>query len=200
MGRSTPTHPASSADWTTEPSRSFSFRGLTSRWSPTELAELKLSELRRRRGGWDVLIAKSKTDTRGVGETLPLDHDKENGEGCDLICGACALDALINAHVGCYGRTLRNHARVFPSNLASGARWSTDAASRLLRRWWLDTGLNPDSRIGTRGIRAGTTTSLSQREVTLEDISKVTLHRGLAVLVRYIRRYDPVRWHYHLPL
>ncbi len=73
-------------------------------------------------------------------------------------------------------------------------------AARYLKRWWVETGLDPEARIGTRGIRAGTATSLSEREVPLIDISQITLHRNLTVLLRYIRRYDPVRWHYHLPV
>lgn len=165
-----------------------------------EMEDLLLCHLTERPGGWQVLIARSKTDPNGRGETLPLDHDDDNGLDCDVVCGACALEALLEVHLRCHGRSLMARERVFPVDLASGAPWSTAQAARFLRTWWVETGLDPEARIGTRGIRAGTATSLSEREVPLIDISQITLHRNLTVLLRYIRRYDPVRWHYHLPV
>ena len=165
-----------------------------------EMADLLLCHLTERPGGWQVLIARSKTDPHGRGETLPLDHDDDSGLDCDVICGACALEALLEVHLRCHGRSIADSARIVPADLTSGARWSTAQAAGFLQRWWADTGLDPEARIGTRGIRAGTATSLSEREVPLIDISQITLHRNLTVLLRYIRRYDPVRWHYHLPV
>src|SRR5947209_8145542 len=122
------------------------------------MADLMLKHLTEDAGGWLVTIARSKTDPTGRGATLRLDHDREHGDACDPLCGACALEALLAIHQRQHGRAMRDAALVFPAELGTNRRWSTKAASKRLRRWWLAAGLDADARISSRGIRAGTAT------------------------------------------
>ncbi|MBC5801360.1 MAG: site-specific integrase [Candidatus Eremiobacteraeota bacterium] len=146
----------------------------------SELAALRLEDLRFSKRGLLVRITRSKTDQEGSGAEIAVPH-VENAS----LCAVRAVRAWIDAAgivEGPLFRSLTPHRRV--QVLPIQGRDVANLVQRLARRARLDGDFSGHS------LRAGFVTAAAQAKVPLDVIMRTTRHRSLAVLTAYIRRGD----------
>ncbi len=146
----------------------------------SELAALRLEDLRFSKRGLLLCITRSKTDQEGAGAEIAIPF-VENAS----LCAVRAVRAWIDAAAivdGPLFRSLTPHRRV--QALPIAGRDVANLVQRLARRARLDGDFSGHS------LRAGFVTAAAQAKVPLDVIMRTTRHRSLAVLQGYIRRGD----------
>ncbi len=146
----------------------------------SELAALRLEDLRFSKRGLLLRIVRSKTDQEGSGAEVAVPH-VENAS----LCAVRAVRAWIDAAAivdGPLFRSLTPHRRV--QALPIAGRDVANLVQRLARRARLEGDFSGHS------LRAGFVTAAAQAKVPLDVIMRTTRHRSLAVLQGYIRRGD----------
>jgi integrase len=146
----------------------------------SELAALRVEDLRFTKHGLLVTIARSKTDQHGEGQEIAIPTVVTTS-----LCAVRAVRAWLEASGVASGplfRSLTPHRRVTEAPI--GGRDVSNLIQRLARRAGLDGAFSGHS------LRAGFATSAAQAKVPLDVIMRTTRHRSLAVLQGYIRRAD----------
>lgn len=175
----------------------------------SNIVDLDWCDLNREQDGWSVLIRRSKTDQEGRGETkiLPM---KGVGSVLSLPCSARAMDewrSWLTNELGQDPKTMQGRVPVFPRFGPGGLirdqtgnveRLSGASVNELIQDLGIAAGLATKPRKGERNpygahsLRAGFVTEMSDK-MPLADIQRVTGHKSLDVLSRYIRKIEDTK-------
>ena len=146
----------------------------------SEIAALRVEDLRFTRQGMLVRIVRSKTDQTGEGVDLAVPRSP-----IASLCAVVAVRAYMEA-AGITGgqlfRTLSKYRKL--SALPLNGRDVANLIQRLVRR----AGIEGD--FSGHSLRSGFVTSAAEAKVSIDNIMRTTRHRSLAVLQGYIRRAD----------
>jgi integrase len=143
----------------------------------SELAALRVEDLRWSKEGLLVRIARSKTDQTGEGVDLAVPY-----VGTQALCAARAVKRYLAAAAiesGPLFRSLTMQRDLGASSI--GGRDVANLVKRLARRAGLDGDFSGHS------LRAGFATSAAAAKVSLDAIARTTRHKSLSGLLGYVR-------------
>jgi integrase len=146
----------------------------------SEIAALRVEDLRFTKQGMLVRIVRSKTDQLGEGQEIAVPT-----VATEALCAVRAVRGWLDAAgitTGPLFRSLSPHRNVQDAPISG--RDVSNLIQRLARRARLEGDFSGHS------LRAGFATSAAQAKVPLDVIMRTTRHRSLAVLQGYIRRAD----------
>jgi integrase len=146
----------------------------------SEIAALDAADLAFTKRGLLVNIRRSKTDQTGEGQeiAIPLVADHS-------VCAVTAMREWLKAAEIKEGPVFRSFS--LRRELTTSRIDGQDIAN-LVKRVASDARLDGD--FSAHSLRAGFVTSAAEAGVTLENISRTTRHKSLAVLAGYIRHVD----------
>jgi integrase len=151
----------------------------------SELAALDLADLRFERRGLVVTVRKSKTDQAGEGREVAIPF-----VGNAQLCPVHALQTWLGAAAISSGPVFVTFAlprgRGDRSERLQDHRIDGRDVARIVQRAVTRAGLAGD--FAAHSLRAGFVTSAAQKKIPEVDIQRVTGHRSVAVLRRYVRR------------
>jgi len=160
--------------------RSIILLGFAAALRRSELAALRLEDLRFSKRGLLLTIRRSKTDQEGAGQEIAVPF-VENASLCAVRAVLAWIDSagIVDGPVF---RSLTPHRRV--QALPITGRDVANLVQRLAKRARLDGDFSGHS------LRSGFVTAAAQAKVPLDVIMRTTRHRSLAVVQGYIRRGD----------
>ncbi len=158
--------------------------GFAGAFRRSELAALDVDDLRFDRRGLTVTLRRSKTDQAGAGREVGVPFLT-----VETLCAVHALrDWLARADVteGPVFRTFSLPRRRGEPSRLQPQRIDPKDVARLVQRVVRNARLKGD--FAAHSLRAGFVTSAAQKKVPEVDIQRVTGHRSVATLRRYVRR------------
>ena len=158
--------------------------GFAGAFRRSELAALDVEDLLFDRRGLTVTLRRSKTDQTGVGRAVAIPV-----VNVDTLCPVRAMrEWLQRADVteGAVFRTFSMPRRRGEPSQLQAQRIDPKDVARLVQRVVRNAHLDGD--FAAHSLRAGFVTSAAQKHVPEVDIQRVTGHRSVATLRRYVRR------------
>lgn len=158
--------------------------GFAGAFRRSELAALDVKDLLFDRRGLTVTLRRSKTDQMGVGRDVAIPV-----VDVDTLCPVRAmLEWLERADLteGAVFRTFSMPRRRGEPSRLQAQRIDPKDVARLVQRVVRNAHLEGD--FAAHSLRAGFVTSAAQKKVPEVDIQRVTGHRSVATLRRYVRR------------
>jgi len=155
--------------------------GFASGLRRSNLANLDLADVRFERRGLVVAVRRSKTDQEGRGVDLGI----LRGVRPDT-CPVRALRAWL-VERGPWEGPLFSRVRV--GGVVTRDRLSTDAVARIVQAAVSSIGLDA-RRYGAHSLRAGFATAAADQGATAFEIMRVTQHRSIAMVQRYVRHTE----------
>ncbi len=158
--------------------------GFAGAFRRSELAALDVGDLRFDRRGLTVTLRRSKTDQGGAGRDVAIPV-----VNIETLCPVRAMrEWLERADVteGAVFRTFSMPRRRGKQSQLQTQRIDAKDVARLVQRVARNAHLEGD--FAAHSLRAGFVTSAAQKMVPEVDIQRVTGHRSIATLRRYVRR------------
>lgn len=158
--------------------------GFAGAFRRSELAALDICDLHFDRRGLTVTLRRSKTDQLGAGRDVAIPI-----VNVETLCPVRALrDWLDQAQIteGAVFRTFSMPRRRGETSALQVQRIDPKDVARLVQRVVRNAHLEGD--FAAHSLRAGFVTSAAQHKVSEVDIQRVTGHRSVAMLRRYVRR------------
>jgi site-specific recombinase XerD len=150
--------------------------GLGSALRRSELVAVDIADVTVSPEGLRIRVRRSKSDQEGEGRTIAI------GRTGTATCPVAAYTAYIEAAgitEGAAWRSIDRHGRV-------GGRLPDRAVSEMVKSRAARAGLDPKGYSG-HSLRAGLATSAAAVGIAEREIARVTGHKSMAVLRRYIR-------------
>ena len=137
--------------------------------------------------GYELWLDQTKNHPNGRRYDVP--HQVADGNCPSPLCPGCALrDYLEVVHRSQH----RTSGLLFATyNARRWRRMTVENGRLIVKGLWDRAGLDPNSRIATRALRAGGTTMASEAGWDVWEIAELSDHADLAMCQVYIRDYDP---------
>jgi integrase len=158
--------------------------GFAGAFRRSELAALDVADLRFDRRGLTVTLRRSKTDQLGAGREVAIPI-----VNVETMCAVRATREWLDAGKvaeGAVFRTFSMPRRRGETSQLQAQRIDPKDVARLVQRVMRNAHLEGD--FAAHSLRAGFVTSAAQKKVPEVDIQRVTGHRSVAILRRYVRR------------